>query len=105
MRMRENADQNNSEYDTFHVVIFSKSIVRLASPALYHEMLIGIIKPNGETIFFKKMCKSFGMNFIDNYRFINHKRHLNDSKHHLHFKSSSLLQDVLTESFANLLPC
>ena len=52
--MRENADQNNSEYDTFHVVIFSKSIVRLASPALYHEMLIGIIKPNGEIIFFKK---------------------------------------------------
>ena len=53
--------------------------------------------------FLKSMCKNIGIDFVDNSRFIDPRKHLDNSKLFLNLKVLAKLQYVLTESMKSLL--
>ena len=50
------------------------------------------------------MCTNIDIDFIDNTKVINARKHLNNSKLRLNLKGSVKLRDVFTESIRSLFP-
>ena len=90
-----------------------KSIVDLAKN-LFHDnrkvTISGIIPRNDEwnnkaelvINHFKKMCKSANIDFIDNSKNFNPKKHLNNSKLHLNDKGSYKLSNILVNYISSI---
>ena len=54
--------------------------------------------------FLEDMCLSSNINYINNSKAINPRRHLNNSKVHLNLKGATKLMDVFTETIKGLFP-
>ena len=93
----------------------AKSIVDLAKLSVNDHCSVSIssIVPRNDewnnkaqevNSFLKNMCTNIDIDFIDNTKVINARKHLNNSKLHLNLKGSVKLRDVLTESIRSLFP-
>ena len=54
--------------------------------------------------FLEDMCLNSDINYINNSKAINPRRHLNNSKVHLNLKGATKLMDVFTEAIKGLFP-
>ena len=93
----------------------AKSIVDLAKLSVKDHCSVSIssiIPRNDEwnnkaqevNSFLKDMCSNSNINFIDNSKSLNPRRHLNNSKLHLNLKGATKLMDIYTEAIKGLFP-